>query len=308
MIEETVIVSSDEKFPLDGILVLPENLSTPVPAVVLVHGSGPNDKNEQIKKTALFKDLAEALGKQEIASIRYDKRTFVYGKEMTEDRTLSVREETIDDAVAAASLLRNDSRIDAKRIFIIGHSMGAMLAPRIDAEGGNFAGLLLLAGSPRKFEEIFIEQNNVMIAQLNKVLQWIAKKQIAALNKKLIGIYDLSDEEAQRTMVLGKHVSAYYLKEWGEHSASDYLSVLSKPIMILQGDKDFHVSVEKDFGAYQHLLADKSNVTFKLYPNLSHVFMPSQGKTIKDGLAEYDADIHLASEVANDIVNFIKEN
>ncbi|MBQ2481395.1 MAG: prolyl oligopeptidase family serine peptidase, partial [Treponema sp.] len=61
-------------------------------------------------------------------------------------KQITVREETIEDAVTAAGLLRSDGRIDAERIFIVGHSMGAMLAPRIDAEGGNFRGLIMMAG------------------------------------------------------------------------------------------------------------------------------------------------------------------
>ncbi|MCL2113486.1 MAG: alpha/beta fold hydrolase [Streptococcaceae bacterium] len=306
MIEEKMTVSADEKFPLNALLTLPDNLNGKVPAAVLVHGSGPNDMNEQVKKTALFKDLVEALAVRGVAGLRYDKRTFVYGKEMVNDKALSVREETIDDAIAAANLLQADARIDADKIFIIGHSMGAMLAPRIDAEGGNFAGLILLAGSPRKLEEISLSQNEEALAELDETTRKQYEPQVAALKASYQKMYELTDEEAQEIEIM-PHLKAYYLKEWGEHPAEHYLSNLTKPILILQGDKDFHVSVDKDFAAYKTLMIGKPNAMFRLYPNLSHVFMPSQGKTIKDGLAEYDADIHLAPEVADDIVKFIKE-
>ena len=275
MADEKVVIGADTKYPLNGILTFPNQQNGLLPAVVLVHGSGPSDMDEKIGENAPFKDLAEGLSEKGIAVIRYDKRTFVYGKEMRNDTGLSVKEETIEDALLAADILRKDLRIDAKKIFIIGHSMGGMLAPRIDAEGGGFAGIIIMAGSPRKLEEIITDQNNEVLNSLNKFLKMIAKKQIASLSAKLDNIYNLSDEEAKSTPVLGKYTMAYYLKEMGEHPSVDYLNRLDKPVFILQGEKDFQTSIENDFNGYKKLLGDRRNVTFTLYPDLNHLFMPS---------------------------------
>ena len=127
-------------------LVLPDKREKPVPAVVFVHGSGSSNMDEKVMKLTPFKDLAEGLASHGIASIRYDKRSFAHGMKLLRDKNivLTVKEETIEDAVLAADLLRKDSRIDSDNIFIVGHSMGAMLAPRIDAEGGNFKGLIMI--------------------------------------------------------------------------------------------------------------------------------------------------------------------
>jgi hypothetical protein len=146
-----VIVGEGTDFPLNGILSMPDNVSGKIPAVVLVHGSGPQDMDETIFENKPFRDIAEHLASNEIAVIRYDKRTFAHGAKavQTFGGGLSVWEETIEDAILAAEMLRSDPRIDENRVFIIGHSLGGMLAPRIHAEGGNFAGLILLAGSPR---------------------------------------------------------------------------------------------------------------------------------------------------------------
>lgn len=224
---------------------------------------------------------------------------------MKKDTSLTVREESIEDAILSADFLRKDSRIDPNKIFIIGHSLGGMLAPRMDAEGGDFAGIIIMAGSPRKFEEILMDQNNAALNSLNKFLKIIAKKQISKLSAKFDNIYNLSDEEAKKALVLGKHVRAYYFKEMGEHPAVDYLKALSKPILILQGDKDFHVSVEKDFNGYKNLLGDKPNVSFKLYQNLNHAFMPSVYGNILKAKQEYKVPQHVDKQVINDILDWI---
>lgn len=305
MADEKVVIGADTKYPLNGILTFPNQQNGLLPAVVLVHGSGPSDMDEKIGENAPFKDLAEGLSEKGIAVIRYDKRTFVYGKEMRNDTGLSVKEETIEDALLAADILRKDLRIDAKKIFIIGHSMGGMLAPRIDAEGGGFAGIIIMAGSPRKLEEIITDQNNEVLNSLNKFLKMIAKKQIASLSAKLDNIYNLSDEEAKSTPVLGKYTMAYYLKEMGEHPSVDYLNRLDKPVFILQGEKDFQTSIENDFNGYKKLLGDRRNVTFTLYPDLNHLFMPSVYGEILKAKKEYRVAQHVEPQVINDLANWI---
>lgn len=304
MADERIVVGSETKYPLNGILTIPTHNGL-FPGVVLVHGSGPSNMDEKVGNVYPFKDLAEGLSEKGIAVLRYDKRTFVYGKEIKNNTGLSVREETIEDAILAADFLRNDPRIDSSKVFVIGHSLGGMLAPRIDAEGGNFAGIVIMGGSPRKFEEILMDQNNDALNSMNKILKIIAKKQIAALTARFANIDKLSDEEAKATIVLGKHARAYYFKEMGEHPSANYLKALHKPLLILQGGKDFHVSVERDFNLYKELLGDHSNVTFKLYPNLNHAFMPSVYGEILKFKKEYKVAQHVDQQVMNDISNWI---
>lgn len=305
MASEKIVIGVETKYPLQGILTIPDETNELIPAVVLVHGSGPANMDAKIGNNTPFKDLAEGLSKKGIAVIRYDKRTLIYGEEMRSDTGLSVKEETIEDAIFAADLLRQDSRIDSNKVFIVGHSLGGMLAPRIDAEGGDFAGVIIMGGSPRNFEEILIDQNNNVLNSSNKLLKMIAKKQIAASSSKFDNIYNLSNEEAKSTTVLGKYVKAYYFKEMGEHPTVNYLNDLDKPVFILQGDKDFHISVEKDFGGYKNLLGDLPNVTFKLYPNLNHLFMPSIYGELRKAKKEYKVVQHVDEEVINDISNWI---
>jgi len=309
MLEQKITIG--EKYPLDGLLTIPEGSDAPYPAVVLVHGSGPNDMNEKVGKTYFFRDMAAGLAWRGIATVRYNKRTFTYGKKMVKEadfNNLTVKDETIEDAVFAADLLRKSARIDPEKIFIAGHSMGAMLAPRIDAEGGNFAGLILLAGSPRKLEEIMIEQQDAALKNLNPLIKWIANKQVKKFREKIDQIYVLSDEEAKQTTFFGKYNKLYYLKEWGLKPAADYLKDITKPILIMQGDADFHVSIENDFNMYKLILGDRPNASFKLYPNLNHLFMPSVYGDIKKGLKEYKKAQNIEEYVIDDIAGWIKEN
>ena len=211
-IEEKIIIGT--QYPLNGLLTIPETGTASYPAVVLVHGSGPNDMDVRIGKTYIFKDLAEGLAKHGIAVLRYHKRTFVYLKEWEKNFHLgmTVKEEYIEDAVHATNLLKNDPRIDQNRIFILGHSQGGMLAPRIDAEGGNFAGLIIMAGTPRKMEEVYADQQDDSIKDLNVFIKWIANKQIKKIRETFNRLYDMTDEEAKTVSVHGKFMSAYYFK------------------------------------------------------------------------------------------------
>ncbi|MDI6863441.1 MAG: DUF3887 domain-containing protein, partial [Pseudothermotoga sp.] len=121
----------DGRWKLPAILTLPEG-EGPFPAVVLVHGSGPNDRDETIGPNKPFKDIAWGLASRGIAVLRYDKRTKVYPEECARMvDTFTINDETVDDAVNALNLLKKFEKIDEKAIFVLGHSLGATMAPRI---------------------------------------------------------------------------------------------------------------------------------------------------------------------------------
>jgi len=305
MKSEKIVIGANTKYPLNGLLTMPEHTDKPVPAVVFVHGSGSSNMDEKVYKLTPFKDLAEDLAKHGIASVRYDKRSFAHGFKMVRAKTpITVKEETIEDAVLAAELLRNDDRIDAENIFIVGHSMGAMLAPRIDAEGGNFKGLILMAGSLRTLEQIMLGQNADMLAASKGLVRWAIKKQVAKFEKLFDGMYELSDEAAKK-IKMGGGTTLYYFKEMGEHPASEYLSKLEKPILIMQGSEDFQAKVDPDYIGYQNLLKGRNNVSFKLYEGLNHCFVPSVYGDIMKVKQEYNVERHIGEEVIGDIASWI---
>ena len=200
MLAENIVIGQGTKYPLKGILTLPENSDGPVPAVVLVHGSGSSNMDEKVGKLTPFKDIAEGLARHGIACVRYNKRSFSYGLKMVRDKSLTItaKEETIEDAILATELLKSDSRIDSDKIFIIGHSMGGMLAPRIDAEGGDYRGLIIMAGTPRRLEDVMKEQLGETLDQMNPFVRKLASGSINKLLEKFDGMYDMPDEQAKK--------------------------------------------------------------------------------------------------------------
>ncbi|MCL2446871.1 MAG: alpha/beta fold hydrolase [Oscillospiraceae bacterium] len=308
MTQEKIIVNPNGDTPLNGMLTLPET-DKPCPAVVFVHGSGGSDMDSKVYAVRPFKDLAEGLAARGIASIRHDKRTFVISKEQmkTIGGDFTIWHESIEDALQAANMLRNDPRVDPNKVFLAGLSLGGHIAPRIHAQGGNFAGLIIMAGTPRRLEDVMKAQAADQVAQLPRILKGIAKKQTAAFHAKLEGLYDMPDEEAKRTNFLGKYNKLYYLKDLGKKTPEDYLQGSTTPVFVMQGDGDFHVSVEEDFNDYRRILANHPDATFKLYAGLNHVFMPMVHGKITKAKAEYSKPQQVVEDVIEDIAQWVMQ-
>lgn len=303
MKSEKMIVGKGSEYPLNGLLSLPDEVRERVPGVVFVHGSGASNMDEQIYKLTPFKDLAEGLAERGIASIRYDKRTFAHARKMRK-LSITVREETIDDAILAADLLRSDPRIDPDAVFIVGHSMGAMLAPRIDAEGGRFRGLVLMAGTPFRLEEIVVRQLRQAGQSRGGLMKAVVGLEDRIFSKKFDGLYEMSDEEAKKKKFAGS-VTLYYFKEMGRKTAADYLMESDKPVLILQGGMDFQVLPSEDFAAFREQLQGRENVEYRLYDELNHVFVKGIYNDILKAGKEYKVEQHIGAEVIDDIAAFI---
>ena len=321
MYSETIIVGAGTEYPLNGLLTLPDeaaesvpggrparrvpgNFTKPFPAVVMVHGSGASNMDEKVMKLTPFKDLAEGLAKHGVASLRYDKRTFVHGRRMIRNKSLTVKEETIDDAILAVQMLKKDPRIDPDRIFILGHSMGAMLAPRIDAEGADVRGLIMMAGTPYRLEDIVLRQLR-QAGRGKSLLSRIVQLEYRFYRRKFRGLYELSDEEAKKKKFAG-NLTLFYFKEMGQKTAADYLLASTKPVLILQGSKDFQVLAKKDYRGFQKLLAGRANTGFKLYPGLNHLFVEGIYDDILKAAKDYKVERHIPEEVIGDIAAFVE--
>ena len=307
MKQEPIILGQNTPFPLKGMLTLPDDLSAPVPALVLVHGSGSSNMDEKVGKLTPFKDIAQGLAERGVACIRYDKRSFAHGLKMVRDKAtvITAREEVIEDALLAAALLRADRRIDPGKVFLLGHSMGGMLAPRIACSGGDFAGLILLAGSPRRMEEILLDQTREISETMTGLARWITKKQLRKLEKTFEGLYDLPDEVAKAKKV-GGGTTLYYFKDMGQPPVSWWLEKTTKPMLVMQGEQDVQVKADVDYKRYQELLGDRENVTFRLYPGLNHAFVPAVARNIAEAKKEFSKERHIGAEVLDDLAWWIK--
>lgn len=308
IVEEAIIVGEGTDYELEGILTLPAEGQKNLPAVVLVHGSGPSDRDETAFAYKPFRDIAWGLAEQGIAVIRYDKRTFSYGEKMAQEVSkLTVFEETIEDAILATELLKeDDERMDKDNLFLIGHSLGGMLAPRIDAQGGDYTGIITLAGSPRPLWEIIYDQNKAALE--NYPMDKKDKKKQEALVKdeyeKAKQLQHMTDEEAQESTVFG--VNGFYLKEMDQYDPASIISGHNKPLLVLQGEDDFQVYYEKDFAIWKKELKDRENTTLISYPHLNHFFVDYDGPN-KGTVAEYETPGQVDEAVIKDISEWILE-
>lgn len=297
---ESEVTFGEPSWELPGTLTLPKG-EGPFPAIILVHGSGPNDRDETLGPNKPFRDLAWGLASKGVAVLRYDKRTKVHGMKFGQMDELTIKEETVDDAVLAFELLRKDSRIDPKRIFILGHSLGAMVMPRIGLRTPETAGLIFMAGNSRPLEDLIVEQYEYIYSiggepsEEDKLVIESLKKQVALLKS------DAFTEDIPREQTpLG--TSAAYWLDLKNYKQVETAQKLKQPLLILHGERDYQVTMQ-DFNGWKRGLKDKSNVTFKSYPQLNHLFMTGEGKAVPD---EYMQEGHVNLEVIDDIVKWIK--
>lgn len=295
-------VTIGSRWELPGVLTMPDNAEN-IPAVVLVHGSGPNDRNETIGQTAIFKDIAHTLAKHGIASLRYDKRTYVHGEKMIASQ-ITIEEETIVDAILAGQLLQELPQIDSNRIFVLGHSLGGMMAPRVVDEGkGLFTGMIIAAGTPKPLDEIIIAQNLAVISHLDGKSREVAMKQLDEEKGRLENVYMLSEEDMRNEIVFG--MPAYYLYEMKCINPVDLIHRMKVPTLILHGGGDFQVTPEDGIDAYKKLLGNPNYVTYALFNDLNHVFTASYDT---QSVEDYNVALDIDSDVTKTIIDFINAN
>ena len=310
-ISENITIGAGTEWELAGILTLPENADGKVPAVVLVQGSGPSDMDETIYENKPFREIAEYLSSNGIAVIRYNKRTYTYGAKMVQQLggSLTVWEETMEDAILATEILKSDPRIDKDRVYVLGHSMGGMLAPRIHNMGGDYAGLIILAGSPRSLVEIIGDQQIQYILETteDKEKEAVSAAAYEKINKQIADIVNMPDDEA-KTHIDANGASLYYYKDLIINRAELFIKDIKVPMLIIQGKNDLQVYYDKDFELYKELLSDRTNVTFKSYEGLNHFFMPSTVTKISELQDEYKIKAHIDGHVLKDIADWIRAN
>jgi len=278
----------------EGEIKLPGTLTVPTaggrhPGVVLVHTNGPLDRDETIGGVKMFKDLAEGLASRGMVVLRYEKRTRQYPN-VPRAPKYTVEKETVDDAVAAASLLRSQPEVNPQRIFVLGHGLGGYMAPRIAAADGKLAGLILMAANERPLEDLVVDQ---------AIYMGLSQRQVDAIKAGAAKVktVDTADEDAPP--VLG--MTATYIISLKDYDAAGEAKKVTAPILVLYAGRDFEVTA-KDFDLWKAGLAGRKDATFHEFPALNHLMVAGEGKSTD---AEYRKAGHVAPEIVDEIAKWV---
>jgi len=286
---------------LPGTLTLP-TVPGPWPAVVLVHGSGPQDRDETIGANKPFRDLAWGLASKGVAVVRYEKRTKEHSAAMSRIASkITLKEETVDDAVGAVQALRRIEGIDTNGIFVLGHSLGGLAAPRIAEADPTIAGLVVLAGSTRPLDTAIVEQTRYLISLQGKASSE-AEARLAEIEALMAKVKQLTPADASSSELIFGAAPGYWL-DLRSYDQIATARALKQPLLILQGARDYQVT-EVDFDGWKRGLGSRTDVTCKLYPDLNHLFMTGTGKSTP---AEYEEPGHVAEVVVSDIAAWIRK-
>lgn len=280
---------------LPAIVTLPKNYDS-FPLVVFIHGSGPIDMDGTIGPNKILKDIAIGLAANGIGSVRYNKRTFV---SQTMD-SVTLEKEVINDVIAVLKHIESDKKLKGRKIYLIGHSLGAIIAPVIALNNSNISGVICMAASPKKMDEILVEQVNYLM-QIDHGNSSLNSRQLIVLNRQIQYLHDsLSETSPASKLPMG--IPASYWLSLKKYDFASAVTLLNLPLLFLQGERDYQVSTN-DFMGIKKMLANSSNATFKSYQKLNHLFLEGTGISTPD---EYLIPSNVPYYLIKDVSTWIK--
>ncbi|MEE1884131.1 alpha/beta fold hydrolase [Pedobacter flavus] len=294
--EKEVFIET-KQYKLVGKFTYPKNAQN-FPVVVLVHGSGPSDMDQTVGPNKSFKDISAGLATQGVATIRYVKRSMIYDL----NGAITVKEETIEDALTALALAKKMQGVNPKKVYLYGHSLGGMLAPRIASSVPDLAGLIIAAGPARTLTDVILDQNKYFLN--------LSKDTTVNSNERFDEIVKFLEPSKIKTLGNIKPDSllvglpASYWVDLNSMNQINLLKGMPKPrVFVAQGGMDFQVS-ETDFNLWQKTITGRKNATAKLYPDLDHFFMPQKEKGTPQ---QYQVPGNVSEQYIKDLANWILE-
>ncbi len=297
--ETTVTIDATTSCELGGTLSLPPD-EAQVPGLVIVHGSGPIDRDGTFGPNKPYKELSWGLASRGIAVLRYDKRTNACDVDRSD---VTVNDVTTDDAVTALKRLRSQEGVAADSVFVVGHSLGGVLAPRIATRDERLAGVLMLAPGPtRPIAETVLDQRRHLIEQQN-LSESEREEALANARERAEKIRSLDIDDDEVVLGLG---GREYFQSLAEYDGPEAAAELEIPRFVGQGDRDYQVTPDGDFPIWRETLSDQSNVRLELYEGLNHLFQDGTGPST--GAEYFNADAVFDQRVVEDITTFVERH
>jgi len=301
--KERPVVIGDGEWKLPGTLSVPAG-SGPFPAVVLVHDSGPHDRDQTVFAAKPFRDLAEGLASRGVVVLRYEKRSRQYAAKMANKAGATVRDETQDDAIKALALVRSQPEVNPQKVYVLGLGLGGYLAPRIAQEDGKLAGIIIVNGNARPLEDVMVDQAAYLLANRPAAAggpEVSQTKELELVKANAARVKALEPADSDSPPIMG--MSAAFILDLKGYDPVAVAKSLPARVLVIQGVRDFEITM-KDFDLWKSGLAGRKDAVLRSYPALNHMLEAGEGKSTE---AEYRRPGHVAQEAVDEIVKFVAQ-
>ncbi|MBB4941053.1 hypothetical protein FHR32_005430 [Streptosporangium album] len=292
------VTVGDGPLAVSGTVSMPHGPG-PRPGVVLLSGGGPFDRDATSGANKPLKDLAWGLAGRGVAVLRFDKVTHTHSGQVANAPGFTMADEYVPHAVAAVQLLQQQSSVDPARVFVLGHSMGGKVAPRVATAEASVAGLVIMAGDTQPMHQAAVRVVRYL-ASLDPGPAVEAAVEAIVRQAAMVASPDLSPSTPTEALLFGRP-AAYWLDLRGYDPVAT-AAALDKPMFILQGGRDYQVTVADDLSQWKAGLAHRPDVTIRVYDADNHLFFPGAGPSTP---AEYEPAQHVDPAVVADIVEWL---
>ncbi|KAJ5760681.1 hypothetical protein N7520_007837 [Penicillium odoratum] len=305
-VREFEITLGKRDFKVVGTLCLPnateeQDKIPKFPCVIFLAGSGPCDRDSTVEENRPFKDLAWGLASQGIASIRFDKVTRTYPKAFHNRKNMTLTDEYVEHTVDAVLQCQNHPNILPNRVFVLGHSLGAVAAPIIAAMDASVAGCIIMAAPAEPIYRCLIRQLRYIQSLDGPEAPYLSKRiDEAQLHADLADSNQLTLSTPAKLLPFG--IGPSYWLDYRKFNPIETAISIKKPILIMQGGRDYQVTVQDDYQQWHTALHGKQNVQFHLYDQLNHLFIAGNGPSTP---LEYCVPGNIDEQVIIDIAKWV---
>ena len=288
--EAELIIDTEDGESIEGTLTMPEGKDSFV-CVVLVHDSGPQDRDETIYDNAPFRDIAWGLAAKGIGTYRYDKRM----SPGEDSLKVTIDDEIVNDASEAVRVLSTRDEIES--VYVLGLGLGGYMIPKISAVTDDVSGYIIMNGFLRSIGDLIKDQYRYM-AELDGQITEDEKAEIQMLEQ------DISLIEAPGSIgeveILG--ASKAYWESMYSYNCIESAKSMNKPVLVMQGQEDRQVPVT-DYNLWRGAFGNRDNWTYRLYEGLNHFMIPAAKD---EAYAEYTTKGTVSQNVIDDLAQWIK--